>query len=55
MKTTQHQQLTEDLLAQIADGTFAIGDRLPTEEQLCAGYGLASERKRRYLQQPDGC
>jgi DNA-binding GntR family transcriptional regulator len=49
MKTTQHQQLTEDLLAQIADGTFAIGDRLPTEEQLCADYGLARGTVRRAL------
>jgi DNA-binding GntR family transcriptional regulator len=49
MKTTQHQQLAEDLLAQIADGTFAIGDRLPTEEQLCADYGLARGTVRRAL------
>ena len=49
MKTTQHQQLTEDLLAQIADGTFAIGDRLPTEERLCSDYGLARGTVRRAL------
>jgi GntR family transcriptional regulator len=49
MRTTQHQQLAEDLLAQIADGTFAIGDRLPTEEQLCADYGLARGTVRRAL------
>jgi GntR family transcriptional regulator len=49
MKTTQHQQLAEDLLAQIADGTFAIGDRLPTEEQLCADYGLARGTVRQAL------
>jgi GntR family transcriptional regulator len=49
MKTTQHQQLAEDLLAQIADGTLAIGDRLPTEEQLCADYGLARGTVRRAL------
>ena len=49
MKTTQHQQLAEELLAQIADGTFAIGDRLPTEEQLCADYGLARGTVRRAL------
>jgi GntR family transcriptional regulator len=49
MKTTQHQQLAEDLLAQIADGTFAVGDRLPTEEQLCADYGLARGTVRRAL------
>jgi GntR family transcriptional regulator len=49
MKTTQHQQLAEDLLAQIADGTFAVGDRLPTEEQLCAEYGLARGTVRQAL------
>jgi GntR family transcriptional regulator len=49
VKTTQHQQLAEDLLAQIADGTFAVGDRLPTEEQLCANYGLARGTVRRAL------
>jgi GntR family transcriptional regulator len=49
MKTTQHQQLAEDLLAQIADGTLAVGDRLPTEEQLCAEYGLARGTVRRAL------
>jgi GntR family transcriptional regulator len=49
MKTTHHQQLAEDLLAQIADGTFAVGDRLPTEEQLCADYGLARGTVRRAL------
>jgi GntR family transcriptional regulator len=48
-KTTHHQQLAEDLLTQIADGTFAIGDRLPTEEQLCADYGLARGTVRRAL------
>ena len=49
MKTTQHHQLAQDLLAQIADGTFAIGDRLPTEEQLCADYGLARGTVRQAL------
>ncbi len=49
MKTTQHQQLAEDLLGQIADGTFGIGDRLPTEEQLCAEYGVARGTVRQAL------
>jgi GntR family transcriptional regulator len=48
-KTTHHQQLAEDLLTQIADGTLAVGDRLPTEEQLCADYGLARGTVRRAL------
>jgi GntR family transcriptional regulator len=46
---TQHQHLAEDLLARIADGTFAVGDRLPTEEQLCAEYGLARGTVRQAL------
>jgi GntR family transcriptional regulator len=49
MKTTQHQQLAEDLLGQIADGTFGIGDRLPTEEQLCVEYGVARGTVRQAL------
>ena len=49
MKTTQHQQLAEDLLGQIANGTFGIGDRLPTEEQLCAEYGVARGTVRQAL------
>jgi len=49
MKTTQHQQVAEDLLEQIADGTFGIGDRLPTEEQLCAEYGVARGTVRQAL------
>jgi GntR family transcriptional regulator len=45
----QHQQLTETLLLQIADGTFAVGDRLPTEEELSASHGLARGTVRRAL------
>jgi GntR family transcriptional regulator len=37
----RHQQLAETLLRQISEGTFAVGSRLPTEQQLCATYGLA--------------
>src|ERR1700704_5833098 len=36
-----HQAVAEELLARIADGTYAVGDRLPTEGELCARYGLA--------------
>jgi len=45
----QHQQLTESLLLQIADGTFAVGDRLPTEEELSASHRLARGTVRRAL------
>jgi DNA-binding GntR family transcriptional regulator len=51
MSKTQHRQLAESLLAQIADGTLAVGDRLPTEVQLCASTGLARGTVRRALEQ----
>lgn len=41
MSTPRHQQLAEVLLARITDGTYGVGDRLPTEAELCAEYGLA--------------
>jgi GntR family transcriptional regulator len=44
-----HQQLTETLLLQIADGTLAVGDRLPTEEELSTLHGLARGTVRRAL------
>lgn len=49
MATPQHQQLAATLLTQIADGTFSVGDRLPTEEELCAYHGLARGTVRRAL------
>ena len=49
MTVPLHQLLAEDLLAQIADGRIAVGDRLPTEEQLCAQHGLARGTVRRAL------
>jgi GntR family transcriptional regulator len=53
VRTTHYQQLAEDLLSQIADGSLAVGDRLPTEEQLCADYGLARGTVRRALERLD--
>jgi GntR family transcriptional regulator len=41
--------VAEELLARIADGTFAVGDRLPTEGELCATYGLARGTVRQAL------
>jgi GntR family transcriptional regulator len=49
MAIPQHQQLTETLLSQIANGTFAVGDRLPTEEELGISHGLARGTVRRAL------
>lgn len=49
MNSPRHQQLTEALLARIADGTYALGDRLPTEAELCAEHGLARGTVRKAL------
>jgi GntR family transcriptional regulator len=49
MAIPQHQQLTEALLSQIADGSLAVGDRLPTEEELSARHGIARGTVRRAL------
>ncbi len=49
MVAPRHQALAETLLARIADGTFPVGSRLPTEEQLCASHGMARETVRRAL------
>ncbi|MBX6387501.1 MAG: GntR family transcriptional regulator [Frankia sp.] len=49
MAAPRHQVLTETLLAAIADGTYPVGSRFPTEEQLCATHGLARETVRRAL------
>jgi DNA-binding GntR family transcriptional regulator len=45
----RHQTLAEELLARIADGTYVVGDRLPTEGELCARYGLARGTVRQAL------
>jgi GntR family transcriptional regulator len=45
----RHHQLTQRLLGQIADGTFIVGDRLPTEEDLSATHGLARGTVRQSL------
>jgi GntR family transcriptional regulator len=48
---SRHQELTESLLSQIVNGTFAMGDRLPTEAELCAEHGLARGTVRQSLEQ----
>jgi GntR family transcriptional regulator len=45
----QYQFIAEMLLKQIADGTYVLGGRLPTETQLAAEHGLARETIRRAL------
>jgi GntR family transcriptional regulator len=49
VRARRHQQLTQRLLGQIADGTFVVGDRLPTEEELSVMHGLARGTVRQSL------
>ncbi len=44
-----HRQLADALMVQIAEGTFRVGDRLPTEGELCSTHGLARGTVRRAL------
>lgn len=44
-----HQAVAEELLARIGDGTYAVGDRLPTEGELCNTYNLARGTVRQAL------
>jgi GntR family transcriptional regulator len=48
-QTPQYQFIAETLLSQIADGTYVLGGRLPTEAQLAIQHGLARETIRRAL------
>ncbi len=48
-KTPQHQRVAEMLLGQIADGTYPLGSKIPTEAKLAESYGLARETIRRAL------
>jgi GntR family transcriptional regulator len=48
-QTPQYQFIAEMLLSQIADGTYVVGGRLPTEAQLAVQHGLARETIRRAL------
>jgi GntR family transcriptional regulator len=41
LTASRHQLLAETLIGKITDGTYAVGDRLPTEEDLCSEYGMA--------------
>ena len=36
-----HEQILEALRTQIADGTLGVGDRLPAERELAAGFGVS--------------
>jgi GntR family transcriptional regulator len=54
MSVPQHRQLAESLLVQITDGQFAVGDRLPTELELCQATGLARGTVRQALGHLEG-
>ena len=49
MRDPRHEQLADDLFNQIADGTYAVGDRLPTEQELCMSNDMARGTVRRAL------
>jgi GntR family transcriptional regulator len=50
MAIPRYQQLVEDLLTQVADGSIEVGGRLPTEEQMCLERGLARGTVRQALE-----
>lgn len=45
-KTTKNIRLTEILRESLIDGEFAIGDRFPSQNELCAKYGVGSHTVR---------
>jgi len=47
---SRHQQLATALLDQIVHGSLVVGQRIPTEAELCAEYGLARGTVRQALQ-----
>jgi DNA-binding GntR family transcriptional regulator len=46
----RHQVVAEELLAGILDGTYPVGDRLPTESELCQAYRVARGTVRQALE-----
>jgi GntR family transcriptional regulator len=48
--STAYSQLAEQLVAEIADGRYPLGSRLPTEAELCRDTGLARGTVRQALQ-----
>jgi DNA-binding GntR family transcriptional regulator len=47
----QYKQIYEDLRARIAEGVYIPGDLLPSENELCAIYGVARLTVRKALEQ----
>lgn len=50
IKLPRHQVVAEDLISSINRGDYQLGDRLPTEEELCSRYGLARGTIRQALE-----
>src|SRR5437899_4941936 len=50
-RVPRHQVVADELVARITDGTYRLGDQLPTEEELCTHYGLARGTVRQALAQ----
>jgi GntR family transcriptional regulator len=48
--SSRHQQLANVLLEQIIHGSLAVGQRIPTEAELCAEHGMARGTVRQALQ-----
>jgi GntR family transcriptional regulator len=48
-RVPRHRALAEELLTAIGDGTYPVGSRLPTEEELATTHGMARETVRRAL------
>ncbi|WP_051741748.1 winged helix-turn-helix domain-containing protein [Kitasatospora sp. MBT66] len=45
--TAPYMRIVEELTAEIRTGTYAPGDSIPSEHQLCARFGVARETARR--------
>jgi DNA-binding GntR family transcriptional regulator len=50
IKQPRHQVVAEELISLISRGEYQLGDRLPTEEELCSRYGLARGTIRQALE-----
>jgi GntR family transcriptional regulator len=50
-KSPRYQQLSDLLQRRILDGTYAVGDLLPTENELCTEFGVSRYTVREALRQ----
>lgn len=47
---TLYDQITDDLLSKIKDGTYPVGETIPSEIQLCEMYGVSRSTIRQAMQ-----